>query len=526
MLVTAFMLLTAAGAQAAGPWYVATNGNDATGAGTLANPYASISNALTNATASDTIWVSNGVYALDDQVDNYTKSCKIRAWSTNPADTVLLGLGSNDVSKTFRGVSMSGAGSLLQGFTVTNFYLTNSAYGAGVYCSAGLISNCVITGNIMGYNKVTGGDSGPRVYGCGVYLTGAGVIENCDIIGNWNYPNAYATGGGGIMMDGYDGGQMRNCRVVGNTFNSVGSTHGAGVWAYPRLGFVIRDSVIASNTGSTYGGGIDISGGTVSNCQVFANSASTGGGIYFYTQPGWYGSMKADVRIERCVISNNAGITVGACYVHDDGAGIITNVLIVQCAIVNNYCDPRANAGLYMGGGVSNIWIRNCLVANNRGGMSWGESGYRGCGIRVTSRNALIENCTIVSNRLGSSGSPQGAGLYATNGVRVVNTIIYHNSGVASSNIYAFADCAFSNSCTAPLSEVTGTANTDADPQFVAKGTGNFRLNNNSPCLNTGMNYEWMTGAVDLEGRKRIRYGTVDMGAYERIHSGTTYGFR
>ena len=519
----ALVLLATAGAQAAGPWYVATNGADSGNDGlSWSQPFASISNALTNASsASDTIWVSNGVYTLSTTVNNPAdKKCLIRAWSTNPADTVLLGHGSNSPPDgiNFRGVLMYGSGSLLQGFTVTNFYLTNSNYGAGVYCDAGLISNCVIAGNILLHSSAWGG-------GGGVYLTGGAVIENCDIIGNRVHPGSYGSGGGGIKMNGSNG-RISNCRIVGNKVTVIsggGPTQGAGVFAGYYGGFVIQDSVIASNTGSTYGGGIQISGGIVSNCQVFANSASYAAGIYFTAESGWYGTGKTYVRIERCGISNNVGNTVGGCYI--DGAGIITNALISQCAIVSNYCDTRANAGLGVGNAVSNVWIRNCLVANNRGSMINAESGYGGCGMRVYAATALIENCTIVSNSLGSSGSPQGAGLWATNGVRVVNSIIYHNSGVTSSNIYVSADCTFSNSCVAPL-PAAGTANTDANPQLVAKDTGNFRLNNNSPCINTGMNYEWMTNSVDLDGRKRIRYGIVDMGAYERIRSGITYGFR
>ena len=69
----------------------------------------------------------------------------------------------------------------------------------------------------------------------------------------------------------------------------------------------------------------------------------------------------------------------------------------------------------------------------------------------------------------------------------------------------------------------TVAANTDANPQFVAKDSGNFRLSARSPCVNTGTNQNWMMNAVDLEGRKHIRYGRVDMGAYELIYDGSIY---
>ena len=129
--VLALVLLAVAGAQAAGPWYVATNGADSNAGTSWAVPYLTISNALFNASASpsasnDTIWVSNGTYVITATVSNpAAKRCLIRAWSTNPVDTVLLGHGSNPApdNLNFRGVWMSGAGSLLQGFTVTNFII-------------------------------------------------------------------------------------------------------------------------------------------------------------------------------------------------------------------------------------------------------------------------------------------------------------------------------------------------------------------------------------------------------------------
>lgn len=68
--------------------------------------------------------------------------------------------------------------------------------------------------------------------------------------------------------------------------------------------------------------------------------------------------------------------------------------------------------------------------------------------------------------------------------------------------------------CTTPNSG--GTGNLTNEPMFAYLGGGNLRLLSNSPCVNAGTNQDWMTGAVDLDGRPRIIDGRVDMGAYER----------
>jgi len=67
-----------------------------------------------------------------------------------------------------------------------------------------------------------------------------------------------------------------------------------------------------------------------------------------------------------------------------------------------------------------------------------------------------------------------------------------------------------------------GQGNITNDPMFKYPGDA-YRLFPGSPCVNTGTNQDWMTNAVDLDGRMRIRYGTVDMGAYETIYEGTIY---
>ena len=73
---------------------------------------------------------------------------------------------------------------------------------------------------------------------------------------------------------------------------------------------------------------------------------------------------------------------------------------------------------------------------------------------------------------------------------------------------------------------VSGSGNTTNNPLFAGWDKQDYRLTPGSPCLNTGANQDWMMNGIDLDNNRRIRYGTVDMGAYEMIHNATVYRFR
>ena len=56
------------------------------------------------------------------------------------------------------------------------------------------------------------------------------------------------------------------------------------------------------------------------------------------------------------------------------------------------------------------------------------------------------------------------------------------------------------------------------DPLFVDVADNNLRLSPSSPAINAGINDSIPAGiTTDLDGNQRIRYGTVDMGAYEGV---------
>jgi hypothetical protein len=103
-----------------------------------------------------------------------------------------------------------------------------------------------------------------------------------------------------------------------------------------------------------------------------------------------------------------------------------------------------------------------------------------------------------------------GGGLYYS---AAYNSIVYFNSiGCSSSTQSNNYNTAFAYSCTTPLP--IGEGNINPDPLFMDGPNGNWRLQSNSPCINTGNN-AFAVGAVDLDGRPRIVAGTVDIGAYE-----------
>ncbi len=73
-----------------------------------------------------------------------------------------------------------------------------------------------------------------------------------------------------------------------------------------------------------------------------------------------------------------------------------------------------------------------------------------------------------------------------------------------------------------------GSGNTTNDPRFVNSAGQDFHLQSTSPCINTGLNQDWMIGATDLEGqpRKDRVSGIVDMGCYEYVSRGTMFIIR
>ncbi len=183
--------------------------------------------------------------------------------------------------------------------------------------------------------------------------------------------------------------------------------------------------------------------------------------------------------ISNCYLTSNAAAT---------GGGGSYRGTLYNCVISGNSGAVLSNYG--SGGGANAAILNNCLVVGN-------SAGYSGGGADTSTLN----NCTIVSN----SVAPHGKGVY---NCILNNCISYYNNDGDNYSGGTLNYC-----CTTPLPS-SGMGNIVSPPSFVNQAGGNFRLQTNSPCINTGNN-AYVNSATDLDGNPRIFGSTVDMGAYE-----------
>src|ERR1019366_8242200 len=226
------------------------------------------------------------------------------------------------------------------------------------------------------------------------------------------------------------------------------------------VGFTVANGATSGNGGGLY---CESTNAFASNCVIIGNSASgNGGGTYYGT-------------LSNCVLKGNSVSFLG-------GGGSYESTLN-NCLITRN-----------SGGGSMMGTLNNCVVSLN---TAYGIGSDHGSGVSYGVQN----NCTIVSN------TGAGAGAYYAH---LNNCIVYYNQGNYSDNFY---NSTLSNCCSTGFYSLDSGNFTNA-PLFVDLAGGNLRLQNNSPCINSGNN-AFVVGSADLDGRSRIVGGTVDVGAYE-----------
>ncbi|MGD9782664.1 MAG: choice-of-anchor Q domain-containing protein [Kiritimatiellia bacterium] len=300
------------------------------------------------------------------------------------------------------------------------------------------------------------------------------------------------------------------CAYVGTnaTLSGFTLTNGAtvavsgyGGGAYGELLGTLTNCTLTGNSASTYGGGVYQ--GILRNCTLSNNVAHSGGGAY------------RGVLDDCTLVGNVAGY----------GGGSHTSVL-TRCTLIGNFashgggahwgdlrqCTLIGNAAASYGGGACQARLERCLLFGNTseqlGGGVWdgmtsssaliGNSARRAGG---GSSHGALNHCTLIGNSAGleNGGSNQDA---------LDHCIVYGNEAPIRPN---YGESTFRYSCTTPMPE--GTGNIADDPLLA----GTARLLAGSPCIGAGSGPGTLETDIDGEawsdppsmGCDEVRAGAV-----------------
>ncbi|MDX9881036.1 MAG: choice-of-anchor Q domain-containing protein [Prolixibacteraceae bacterium] len=201
-------------------------------------------------------------------------------------------------------------------------------------------------------------------------------------------------------------------------------------------------------------------------------------------------------------------------YPDDSGGGVYnynsSGAVITNCTITGNSAS-NYGGGVYNGSS-SSTSLTNCVISDNSALEGGGVCNY------TASSSVSLINCLIYGN-----SATSGGGLYNVLNSKTYNSIIWGNSATSGKQIYVHAGTTnlyyscYSYGTGDVYNEGTFTPDahcTTTDPKFVNASGGDFRLYENSPCVNTGYN-GYNTTDYDIRKETRIQNTTIDMGAYE-----------
>jgi hypothetical protein len=339
-----------------------------------------IQDAVDAAQAGDTVLVGDGVYDVGGretsvlntdyqppQLVNVGPSRvvvtnAIRLESVNGSEVTTIDGGWDGESWSGSGVRCVylGTNGALSGFTLTNGRTANA--GGGVLCaSTGVVTNCVIIGNVV-YSVWSGSTGGGAV---------GGTLQRCILGGNSVFVRMGGVGGGA------SGCILHNCLLSGNSAGSgMGITIGGGA-----SGCIMYNCTLSGNRG---GGALDC---FLYNCTLTGNVGSWGGG-------GVAGST-----LYNCIMRGNSPGSDGTfynCTVADNLGGISGTAF--NCILTGN---SEGSGGTFY----------NCTVIENRGGISgtaFNSIVYYNTGGNYTEGTTLNYCCTspLPTNGVGNITGP------------------------------------------------------------------------------------------------------------------------
>lgn len=344
--------------------------------------------------------------------------------------------------------------------------------------------------------------------------------------------------------------------------------HNGGVGALHDASpdFIITGCRFIENFGR-YGGALQASIQTITNCY-FRGNLAVSGGVCLYNPQGTAGVDSDYLKVYDCVFEDNANVAGTSALVFNGGR----NTRFIGCTFRNN---GQKNNGMF--GFSYYSCVRDCVFDGNNGGVGIGVSAdcpYVSSNIVIRNGNigtssalslpanstcAGVENVTIAGNICGNaiwgsygnlrnfivvsnecsnallkiedgnttsvpytwdSGtfadniSPRAVQMRANNG-NTVNTNVFRNcifwnnrksnGDIAPNDIDLKKKMIAFTHCDAGMNLGSFDDGTcfAANPKFADAAKGDYRLRHPSPCRDSGLRCDWMDGAIDLAGNPR-----------------------
>ena len=297
-----------------------------------------------------------------------------------------------------------------------------------------------------------------------------------------------------------------NVIISGFTIQNGGETNKGGGLIISGASPKFMNCDFKDNIAGEYGGGVYIEDASpiFLFCNFDNNNAQGKGGAGYI--------MNSGVELIKCEFSdnvadsNNDETEGGALYINNQAE---KNILISHCIFDNNEAD--LGAAIYMNNNQSSI-IQYSLFVSNTSNCVVGV-----CGTVFFSgeSESLLNNVTFADNHLwGLHHELSAASIYADNStISVVNAILWNGLQDGSSyisEIMGNIEIRYSNI----YDDTTwlGNGNITADPLFFISGNVENKLQEGSPCINSGtadMSSYGLENLTDYSGT------APDMGCYE-----------
>ncbi|HKQ38671.1 MAG TPA: immunoglobulin domain-containing protein [Verrucomicrobiae bacterium] len=297
----------------------------------------------------------------------------------------------------------------------------------------GIFFNYSGEGSELGFVNIRDSvDSGIRV------LNSQPIIRNCLMADNGG-----SAGGGMSIVNGFP--KISAC-IFSNNF-SGDSGGGLSLLLQPGTTqeFIIENTAFVQNRSARYGGGLFVQNGKLrlSGVKFSRNAANNGAGAM--------NAGRTAIAAYNCLVEGSSG----------PGGGVDCN----ECESTWNNCIFRNNSGggLKHAGWPMALSASNCIVVDTAGGE----------GISINGRGNVV-NCTVAYN------SSTGIGAWSSEGIQILNSIIFFNAAQISSFQNYPPTVSFSD----VQNGFSGFGNINLNP--IVQSRSNMMLVVGSPCIDRG----------------------------------------